>query len=132
MLEFNIAPNTQIGRIEIPDKVYEHENAYKLDKYSRSGEFVENLVSDNIIEYCSRWFHLATFKEFIDDIDEFFYDKGFGNFSNLVNSGFGTAIESPIIPTYSGVECPIEFSGSKVENPIKFIKPMPKINKETV
>ena len=93
MGEDNIAPNTQIGRIEIPDKVYENENAYHIEesKYSRGGEFIENLVSDDTIEYCHRWFHLANTKEFIDDLNEFY--SGFGSndtkFTNLISAGDG-------------------------------------------
>ena len=43
MSEFNIAPNTQIGRIEINSKVYNNENTYKIpeEKYSRGGEFID-------------------------------------------------------------------------------------------
>ena len=73
IIEFNIAPNTQIGRIIIPNKVYQGENATKIPegKYSRGGEFIENLVCDNIIEFCKRWFQLAGFKEFMEDWAEY-------------------------------------------------------------
>ena len=124
MLEFNIAPNTQIGRIIIPEKVYEHENTYKIEeeKYSRGGEFIENMVTDNIIEYCKRWFHLAGIKEFLQDIDEFYGDRGYGKFSNLQAAGF---IESPIIPISDKIETPIIFTNSKAENPIIFYNNRP-------
>ena len=87
MGEFNIAPNTQVGKIIIAEKVYSDENAYHNDpdKYSRSGEFIENMVTDNPIEYCHRWFHLANIEEIIDDIDEFFRPIGLGNYSDLLN-----------------------------------------------
>lgn len=125
MLEFNIAPNTQVGRIVIPEKVYQNENVYKTDedKYSRGGEFVENLVTDNIIEYCKRWFHLAGFTEFLEDLNEFYEYRGFGKFSNLAKAGF---IESPIIPINDVVESPIEFVDSIVESPIYFVNERPK------
>lgn len=71
IIEFNIAPNTQIGRIDIPDKVYDNENVYMNEKYSRGGEFIENLVTDNTIEFCKRWLHLAGFNELLEDIKEF-------------------------------------------------------------
>lgn len=123
-LEFNIAPNTQIGRIIIPEKVYDHENAYHIDedKYSRGGEFIENMVTDNIIEYCKRWFHLAGIEEFLEDIDEFYSDRGVGKFSNLTNAGFA---ETPIAPTYDAVETPILFTSSNVENPLIFYNNRP-------
>ena len=42
------------------------------EKYSRGGEFIENMVTDNIIEFCKRWFHLAGFNEILEDINEFY------------------------------------------------------------
>lgn len=74
MGENNMAPNTQIGMIEMPEKVYEHENVYNKDieAYSRSGEYLDNLISGNIIEFCKRYFHLAGYKEVIDDMIEYF------------------------------------------------------------
>ena len=131
MLEFNIAPNTQIGRIVIPEKVYEHENTYKIDeeKYSRGGEFIENMVTDNTIEFCKRWFGLATIQEFINDIDEFYNDKGFGAFSNLTNAGF---VESPIVPTFDKVETAVTFDYSKAEIPVLFYSSVPEQLKNKV
>ena len=115
MLEFNIAPNTQIGRIVIPEKVYNHENTYMMDeeKYSRSGEFIENMVTDNHIEYCHRWFGLAGIEEFIEDIDEYYGDR-FGKFSNFQKAGF----RSPIQYKSDNIETPISFTNSKVMSPI--------------
>lgn len=97
MGEFNIAPNTQIGRIDIDEKVYENENVYCLDKYSRGGEFIENMVSDNIIEFCKRWMGLAGIMEFIEDMKEYEskfyqYSAPYHQFKNLE----GGLKESPI------------------------------------
>lgn len=124
MLEFNIAPNTQIGRIIIPEKVYEHENTYRIEeeKYSRGGEFIENMVTDNTIEFCKRWFHLAGIEEFLSDINEFYSGYGFGSFSNLVNAGF---VESPLIPVADKVESAVMFIGKNTENPIIFYSNKP-------
>ena len=127
MGEDNIAPNTQIGRIEIPDKVYENENAYHIEesKYSRGGEFIENLVSDDTIEYCHRWFHLANTKEFIDDLNEFY--SGFGSndtkFTNLISAGYGDGNKRcPLKPTTkSSVRQPIYFgTKTKTFSPVIF------------
>ena len=71
-LQFGIAPNTIIGRINIPIRVHDEENPYLKDNYNRGGDFIENLVSDNIIEFCRRWLHLAGFKEFLEDMQEYF------------------------------------------------------------
>ena len=70
-LEDNIAPNTQIGRIDIPNKVYSGENPYNNDKYTRAGNFIEDYVSDYNIEFLSRWLHLAGIKEFLEDWKEY-------------------------------------------------------------
>jgi DNA polymerase elongation subunit (family B) len=128
-LEFNIAPNTQIGKIEIPDKVYENENQYckseeDAQKYSRSGEFIENMVTDNEIEFCKRWFHLAGFNELLKDADEYFANKMFSNMSYIeAMNSYGDKIESPLIPTsnkgiinplvfgqYTGIIAPLQFN----------------------
>ena len=41
-------------------------------KYSRGGEFLENIMNNNILEFCRRWFGLGGIREVIDDIKEFF------------------------------------------------------------
>ena len=68
--ESNIASNTQVGKIEIPHKIYKNENAYNIEGYSRSGEFIENKVTDNVIEFCHRWFHLGSVSDLIHEIDK--------------------------------------------------------------
>ena len=68
--ESNIASNTQIGKIEIPHKVYKNENAYKEENYYRSGEFIENKVTDNVIEFAHRWFHLGSVMDLIKAVDK--------------------------------------------------------------
>lgn len=70
--EFNIAPNTQYGKIIIPDKVYEFENPFKSEFYNREGAFIEDYHSHNFIEFCQRWFKLAGYKELCNDIAYFF------------------------------------------------------------
>ena len=119
MLEFNIAPNTQYGKIVIPDKVYKNENAYGTaeEQYSRGGEFIENLVTDNIIEFCKRWYYLAGVNEIIEDIDEYYIENLRGiictipeenrGYSNLIKAGFGTL-------------SPFEGKG-RIYNPVKFL-----------
>ena len=60
------------------EKFYRNENIYHNDKYSRSGEFMENLVSDNHIEFCKRWLGLAGIMEFFKDWNE--YQRSFLQF----------------------------------------------------
>lgn len=70
-LEFNIAPNTQLGRIIIPQQVFSMENYYKNEKYERAGEYIENLTTDNVIEFSHRWLGLANLIEFLQDWKEY-------------------------------------------------------------
>lgn len=69
--EFNIAPNTQIGKIEIENEVHGKENLFDYDKYSRGGQFLEDLQCGNWLEFCTRWFHLASYGEFLEDMIEY-------------------------------------------------------------
>ena len=73
--ENNIAPNTQVGKIIIPEKVYKNENSYNQEKYSRAGEFIENMVTDNILEFAHRYFNLASYKEMLEDFEEYYRMK---------------------------------------------------------
>jgi hypothetical protein len=70
--EFNMSPNTQIGMIHIPEKVFDYENPNKETKFCRAGAYIENLASGNYLEFCKRWLHLGSFDEVLDDIIEYF------------------------------------------------------------
>ena len=89
ILENNIAPNTQIGRIVIEDpndqnkefSLEEHPDMYSSDdstaKYSRGGEFLENLMCNNPIEFGRRWLGLGDIYDVINDIREFYNYNGY-------------------------------------------------------
>lgn len=70
--QFNIATNTQIGRIYIPTQVYAYENVYNIEHFNRSAKFSEDFHSHNFIEFCYRWFKLAGYKDLCKDIQEYF------------------------------------------------------------
>jgi hypothetical protein len=72
MREFNIAPNAQIGRILIDQQVHNGENPFKYDKYSRGGQFIQDLQCENYIEFCKRWLHLGGFMDMIEDMKEYY------------------------------------------------------------
>lgn len=110
--ENNIAPNTQVGKIIIPEKVYKNENSYNQEKYSRAGEFIENMVTDNILEFAHRYFNLASYREMLEDFDEYYrlYRTGF----NLDKKyGYGLRYDSSIIHS------PISFN-YHIKSPVKF------------
>lgn len=68
----NMAPNTIKGKILIDDWVHDFENPYNNDDYDRGGQFIEDLCTDNILEFCSRWMGLARVKDIMSDICEYF------------------------------------------------------------
>lgn len=57
--------------ITYASKIYNNENSFNTEHYVRGGEYIENLVSDNIIEFSKRWLGLAGFNEFMIDWQEF-------------------------------------------------------------
>jgi hypothetical protein len=113
--ENNIAPNTKIGRIEIDEKVYPGENAYKYELYSRGGEFVENLVTDNHIEFCHRWFGLANIEEAIQDVDEYYSEVGLGKYSDIEKN-----TRAALIPTSRGPKQAMVKTNSRVNPAVIF------------
>ena len=71
-MEHNIAPNTQIGMINMPEQIYSDENIRKSEKFVRSGDFIEHFASHNWLEVCRRYLNLASYEEMINDIFEYF------------------------------------------------------------
>ena len=108
--EFNIAPNTVIGKLEIDEKVYPNENVYKQELYQRGGEFLENIATDNYIEFSHRWFNLASFSDVVDDIDEFLI--GYSE----VESDY----TKPFIPTSTPIVTPLTYTGENLIRPLQF------------
>ena len=102
ILENNIAPNTQIGKIVIEDKdnpdrrfsLMEHHSMYSNDNstinYSRGGEFLENLICKNPMEFGRRWMGLGSVYDVIDDIFEFYKFNGYTD--RPLNTRFNDAI----------------------------------------
>lgn len=68
----NLAPNTQIGKVIIPNRVYANENSIHNPHFTRSGAFMGDFLSDNYIEFAHRWFQLGNFEEVYKDIVEYF------------------------------------------------------------
>lgn len=120
-MENNIASNTQIGYVKMDEKIYPNENATKDDKYSRSGEFFENLMCDNIVEFCKRYYNLSGFKEFITfDLPNAI--ASFMHFKNKKNN-------VPVKPVnHNGLVSPVRFNSIN-KSPVHFEKDTPDYQK---
>ena len=115
-LENNIAPNTQIGKIEIENKVYENENRYVNDKYERGGEFIENLVCDNPIVFSNRWLHLANFMEMLMDLDEYY------RLNTACDIGYNYIVNNYIYKDDRYITCPfVGVAKDKIIQPFEYI-----------
>lgn len=71
--EWNMSPNTQLGKIKMPYKVHDKEGHIPSENFgfNRSREFSEDFTSKDWLEFASRWLHLATYDELLDDIEEY-------------------------------------------------------------
>ena len=105
--EHGMAPNTLIGYIAMPRKIYDNENSIHNPKYTRSGQFIEDFISDNPILFGYRWFKLANTIQMFKDIIEYFNTK-----------------EIPFYPVY-------DFLDNKI-TPISIYEENAKINVVTV
>ena len=83
--EYNMAPNTQIGKIIIPDPVHKWENPYNFEYYDRGGQFIEDLTSQNVLEFCHRWFNYPSFMELLEDMKYYFTYVEAPGFYNINN-----------------------------------------------
>jgi DNA polymerase elongation subunit (family B) len=70
--ESNMAPNTQHGKILLPEKLDAKENRFNNEYFDRSVWFVEDLVCHNRLDFCQRYLHLAGYEEMYDDIIKYF------------------------------------------------------------
>lgn len=125
--EFNIAPNTAIGQIIIDNQVWKDENPFGYKNYSRAGQFIEDYKSGVYIEFCARWLHLAGYREFIDDMKEYF---------EIINRAF---IENPtkyIMPIQNTTNksispvIDISYKNKKSFSPIIYYPERPSFEKE--
>lgn len=69
--QHNTAPNEIIGRVIINNQIYDGENPFMQEQYNRGGAFIEDYCTNNPIEFCSRWLHLAGMRDLISDVNEY-------------------------------------------------------------
>ena len=106
--QFNIAANTQIGRIMIRDMIHNKENLRNWDKWTREISFAEDIQCQVWIEFCCRWLHLADYTTIYHEIEEFFtkvmratyglrdYDR-YGNYLPFINIPKNASFQ-PLVP----------------------------------
>lgn len=94
--QMNMAPNTQIGKIIIDKVIYDNENPYNKEQFSRGGKFIEDLHSHNIIEFCQRWIKLASYRELYEDIIEYYTTVRFPS-NGLQTFDFNTGLINGIM-----------------------------------
>lgn len=70
--ENNMAPNTQIGKIILPEKLDPNENRFNNSYFNRSVYFVEDYVCGDALNFCERYLHLASYEQMFDDIINYF------------------------------------------------------------
>lgn len=70
--QFNIAANTIIGKLIIDDKVHDKENISDMDKWTRASAFMEDIQSQQWLEFVSRWFNLPDYTTLYHEIERFF------------------------------------------------------------
>ncbi len=70
--QFNIAMNTIIGLMTIDEQVHDKENISNMDNWSRAGAFMEDIQSQQWLEFNSRWFNLPDYGTLYHEIEFFF------------------------------------------------------------
>ena len=73
--EFNMAPNTQIGKVTFPEQIDPNEHKLPREGWERQSAYMEDLQSGVYIEFAHRWMGFASYDELLDDIAEFYTTK---------------------------------------------------------
>lgn len=64
----NMAPYTQIGKINIPNQIDPNENPFNKSKFNRGGKLLEDYMTRNWISFGHRWLKLGNFNDLIHDV----------------------------------------------------------------
>lgn len=93
MQEFNMATNTQVGKIFIDNPPYKDPEYLKL---SPGGTFTENLASYNYIEFCHRWLGMMDVEEILQEIPKMNLSSDKKQVIDLINPNKIVSIDIPI------------------------------------
>ena len=75
-IQNNMGPNTQVGKIIIDTQTFVGENPFNNKFYDRGGQYLEDYTSGELLEFCHRWLGLASYRELLDDITEYYTMHG--------------------------------------------------------
>lgn len=93
MQEFNMATNTQVGKIFIDNPPYKDPEYLKL---SPGGTFTENLASYNYIEFCHRWLGMMDVEEILQEIPKMNLSSDKKQVIDLINPNKIVSIDVPM------------------------------------
>lgn len=112
--QFNIAANTIIGKLIIDEKVHDKENISDMDKWTRASAFMEDIQSQQWLEFASRWFNLPDYTTLYHEIERFFTQIANAYLGLRVYERDGTI--EPITFDQNGLLCePIIFEDNRRE-----------------
>lgn len=122
MRQMNLAPNTIIGFIDIPNPVFENENRYNVDRFVRGGSFLEDYQCHVFLEFGSRWFNLADYSTLYDDVVMYLNSmyRPIGVYNSYNNTINPFIIRNPDI-----VPDPIIMNSDKLIDPFIVMAPIP-------
>ena len=124
LMENNIAPHTQIGKIEIPNQVFEGENQWSLDKYVRETIYCEDLHSHHWISFGNRWFGLANYEDLYDQVIEYYTQYKNSNRSLYRYNDEGLVIPVHMKPIKNELVNPVSFQNKdELRKVVSFTKP---------
>ena len=117
--EFDLAPNTQIGKINIPEKIWELEDVHNDVCFDRAGLFMEHMQSHDYLLTCSRWFGLADFMTLVAiDLPTYFRTKAIPS-PEVNDMLYFDHMHHPIIELEDGMmRHPIDDLNPMIINPI--------------
>ena len=89
----NMAPNTMHGKIILLEQIDPHENRFNNEYFNRSVWFIEDYVSGNVIDFCVRYLHMASYEELYDDINIYYTtiknpSRGLRTFNSMIGKFF--------------------------------------------
>ena len=121
--EFNITDFTQIGRLNLPEKMWENENRRNNPKFYRATQFIEDYCSGDRISFMHRWFGLASFVELATDINDYFSTQAnvVGEFQPML-SQYGK--KNVLRPWVENTNIPVlkEYNGEKLNVLVPYVK----------